>query len=88
MRDVRDAKTRAQTLREELKARSISVTHSESLELVLGFHNWNVLAARIQSERQPFVSEQARSPTKIHACGGARNDRRHAHLGRRPKASC
>jgi Domain of unknown function (DUF3471)/Glyoxalase superfamily protein len=53
MRDFRDAKAMAQTLREALDAKSLSLTHSESLELVakiLGFHDWNVLAARIQSE--------------------------------------
>jgi uncharacterized protein len=56
MRDFRDAKAMAQTLREALKPKSVSLTHSESLELVakiLGFHDWNVLSARIQSEQQP-----------------------------------
>src|SRR5467141_3292353 len=56
MRDFRDAKAMAQTLREALKSKSVSLTHSESLELVaktLGFHDWNVLSARIQSEHQP-----------------------------------
>jgi ATP-dependent Lon protease len=56
MRDFRDAKAMAQTLREALKPKSVSLTHSESLELVakiLGFHDWNVLSARIQSEHQP-----------------------------------
>jgi glyoxalase superfamily protein/uncharacterized protein DUF3471 len=55
MRDFRDAKAIAQTLRDALKAKSVSLTHSESLELVakaLGFYDWHVLAARIQSERQ------------------------------------
>src|SRR5262245_15394502 len=54
MRDFRDAKAMAQTLRDALKARSVSITHSESLELIakiLGFHDWNVLSARIQAER-------------------------------------
>jgi hypothetical protein len=54
MRDFRDAKAMAQTLREALKSRSVSLTHSESLELVaktLGFHDWNVLAARIQASQ-------------------------------------
>jgi ATP-dependent Lon protease len=49
----------AQTLREALKPKSVSLTHSESLELVariLGFHDWNVLSARIQSERQPTAT--------------------------------
>jgi uncharacterized protein len=56
MRDFRDAKAMAQTLREALKSKSMSLTHSESLELVarvLGFHDWHVLSARIQSEQQP-----------------------------------
>lgn len=59
MRDFRDAKAMAQTLREALKAKSISLTHSESLELVaniLGLHDWNVLAARIQAS-QPTATE-------------------------------
>jgi len=56
MRDFRDARAMAQTLREALKPKAVSLTHSESLELVakiLGFHDWNVLSARIQSEHQP-----------------------------------
>ena len=50
MRDFRDAKAMAQTLREALKTKSVSLTHSESLELVatiLGFRDWNVLSATI-----------------------------------------
>lgn len=52
MRDYRDAKAMAQTLRQALKERSVSLTHGESLELIakiLGFANWNVLSARIQA---------------------------------------
>lgn len=52
MRDFRDAKAMAQSLRDALKSKSVSLTHSESLELVaktLGFHDWNVLSAAIQS---------------------------------------
>jgi uncharacterized protein len=52
MRDYRDAKAMARTLRQALNAKSISLSHSESLELVaklLGFHDWNVLAAKIQT---------------------------------------
>lgn len=55
MRDFRDAKAMAQTLREALKPKSISLTNSESLELVakmLGFHDWNVLSAHIQSSSE------------------------------------
>ena len=52
MRDFRDAKAMALTLRDALKSRSVTLTHSESLEIVartLGFHDWNVLSAAIQS---------------------------------------
>ena len=59
MRDFRDAKAMAQTLREVLKTKSVSLTHSESLELVatvLGFRDWNVLSAAIQSEVQPAAN--------------------------------
>ena len=55
MRDFRDAKAMAQTLREALKPKSISLTHSECLELVakmLGFHDWNVLSAHIQANSE------------------------------------
>jgi uncharacterized protein len=58
MRDFRDAKAMAQTLRDALKQKSVTVTHSESLELtakVLGFHDWNVLSARIQSKYNPAL---------------------------------
>ncbi len=72
MRDFRDAKAMAQTLRDTLKTRSITLTHSESLELVaktLGFHDWNVLSAAIQSS-QTISTPPDRSPSpsaKAHA---------------------
>ncbi len=65
MRDFRDAKAMAQTLREALKTKSVSLTHAESLELVaktLGFHDWNVLSARIQSEHKRPAIEVVRPP--------------------------
>jgi uncharacterized protein len=65
MRDYRDAKAMAQTLREVFKQKSVSLTHGESLELIakiLGFHDWNVLSARIQSERARVLVEPAFPP--------------------------
>ena len=56
MRDFRDAKAMAQTLRDALKQKSASLTHSESLELIaktLGCHDWNELSARIQLGPDP-----------------------------------
>jgi len=52
MRDYRDAKAMAQTLRDALSEKNVSLTNSESLELVaktLGIKDWNTLAARIQA---------------------------------------
>ncbi|MEH2587450.1 LON peptidase substrate-binding domain-containing protein [Bradyrhizobium sp. AZCC 1721] len=69
MRDFRDAKAMAHTLREALKAKSVSLTHSESLELVartLGFPDWNFLAAKIQAS-QPASSETPRPATGLKA---------------------
>jgi uncharacterized protein len=69
MRDFRDAKAMAQTLREALHAKSVSFTNSESQELIariLGFRDWNVLAAKIQATQPTSV----RSNTSIPAGAG------------------
>jgi ClpX C4-type zinc finger/Glyoxalase superfamily protein len=53
MRDFRDAKAMAHSLREALKAKAIQTTHSESLELIakaFGYDNWNILSARIDTQ--------------------------------------
>lgn len=53
MRTYDDAKAMAKSLREGLQKKSVSITHSESLELVaaqFGFANWNILAARITGD--------------------------------------
>src|SRR5258707_6077850 len=71
MRDFRDAKAMAHTLREALKAKSVSLTHSESLELVaktLGFPDWNFLAAKIQySQPASAPSDEAVSHPRLTA---------------------
>jgi ATP-dependent Lon protease len=51
MRDFRDAKSMAQTLREELRAKQVSLAQGESLEIVakmLGLGDWNLLSALIK----------------------------------------
>ena len=61
MRDFHDAKAMAQILREALKAKSVSLTHSESLELIaksFGLSDWNFLAAKIQAS-QPALRPSA-----------------------------
>ena len=62
MRDFRDAKAMAQTLREALKAKSVSLTHSESLELIaksFGLPHWNFLATKIQASQTALDSSVA-----------------------------
>jgi len=72
MRDFRDAKAMAQTLRDTLKTKSVSLTHSESLELIakaFGLHDWNVLAASIEAaqpaDKRPTPSVAAETVMPI-----------------------
>jgi ATP-dependent Lon protease len=65
MRDFRDAKAMAQSLRESLTTKAIDISHSESLELVsrmLGVADWNTLSALLQADRRtpetPAVQRQ------------------------------
>ncbi|MCX8999001.1 VOC family protein [Rhizobiaceae bacterium BDR2-2] len=56
MRDYRDAKVMARTLREELAAKGLTVAHSETLEIVarqFGLANWNIFSARIERDVAP-----------------------------------
>ncbi len=60
MRDYRNAKVMAQTLRDDLSEKSLTLSHSESLELVarmFGLRDWNVLAAKIDVEHGPQPAE-------------------------------
>jgi len=67
MRDFRDAKSMAQTLRESLTHKAINISHSESLELVsrmLGLTDWNTLAALLQADRRDAATPAARHNTR------------------------
>jgi len=64
MRDFRDAKAMAHTLRATLAARGVNITVSQSLELIaqaFGAADWNTLAAAIRRETRASPS---RPPTK------------------------
>ena len=55
MRDFRDAKAMARTLRQALAAKSVTISNSEALELtarMLGERDWNTLAAAIDAARR------------------------------------
>jgi ATP-dependent Lon protease len=65
MRDFRDAKTMAQTLREYLASKAVPVSHSESLEMVsrmLGVADWNTLSAMLQSTRRDTAAPAGKRP--------------------------
>jgi len=55
MRDFRDAKAMARTLREALAAKGVNISNSEALELaakMLGERDWNTLSAAIDAARR------------------------------------
>jgi hypothetical protein len=63
MRDVRDAKAMARSLRNALRAKAVHTTHSECLELIaqaFGCANWNILSARIDALQPPTGSAPGR----------------------------
>jgi ATP-dependent Lon protease len=65
MRDFRDAKSMAHTLRESLTDKAVAISHSESLELVskmLGVADWNTLAARLKDDPRSAAMPMAGSP--------------------------
>jgi Glyoxalase superfamily protein len=74
MRDFRDAKAMAQTLRAALTAMGFKITVSQSLELIaqaFGAADWNTLSAAIRAQetaalkstsRAPSAAESAKSP--------------------------
>ncbi|MBR0778517.1 LON peptidase substrate-binding domain-containing protein [Bradyrhizobium diazoefficiens] len=66
MRDFRDAKSMAQTLRESLTTKAVTISHSESLELVsrmLGVADWNTLSAMLHAERREVAAPVAKLKT-------------------------
>ena len=79
MRDFRDAKSMAHSLRQALTAKAVSITHSESLELIakaFGFDNWNILAARIEAARPAADMAPANGAQTLHCsfCGKSQHE--------------
>jgi ATP-dependent Lon protease len=63
MRDFRDVKTMAQTLRDQLQTKTINISHGESLELVsrmFGVADWNTMSALLQADRRNGQAPPAR----------------------------
>lgn len=62
MRDFRDAKAMAQTLRAELAPKNVPFSHSECLEIIariFGAKDWNVLSAAIETAVVPKPQKAA-----------------------------
>jgi Glyoxalase superfamily protein/Clp amino terminal domain, pathogenicity island component len=65
MRDFRDAKAMARTLRAALAAKGLKITISQSLELIaelFGVADWNTLAAAIRGDRTVPRDDASPSP--------------------------
>jgi hypothetical protein len=63
MRDFRDAKTMAKTMRADLAHDDIHITHARSLELVakaFGLADWNTLSAKISGPEKPAADDDPR----------------------------
>lgn len=68
MRDFRDAKLMARTLKAELAKANLEISHSRALELVarqMGFEHWNILAARIAANERPQADIAIEAPIPI-----------------------
>lgn len=67
MRDFRDAKAMARSLRDALHTKAVETTHSESLELIskaFGCENWNVLSAQIEAANVPLTDQPSLPPVE------------------------
>jgi hypothetical protein len=76
MRDYRDAKAMATSLRQALSDRQIAVSHSDALELVsksFGLDNWNILAAKIE-EAKPSLELNGKPTVFCSFCGKSQHD--------------
>jgi hypothetical protein len=80
MRDFRDAKTMAHTLRNALQSRAVAITHGDCLELIakaFGYDNWNILAAKIEAAKLRAQEEStAASDQTLYCsfCGKSQHD--------------
>ncbi|HEY2780281.1 MAG TPA: glyoxalase superfamily protein [Steroidobacteraceae bacterium] len=87
MRDFRDAKAMAQTMRTTLSAMGFKITVGQSLELIakaFGVVDWNTLSAAIRPEtaaahERLFCSFCGKSPNEVRSfCEGSCSRQRHA----------
>ncbi len=78
MRDYRDAKSMAESLRTALAAKAIAISHSESLELTakaFGFDNWNILSAKVKELTPAPLGEKPADQGDVLHCSFCRKSR-------------
>jgi hypothetical protein len=87
MRDFRDAKAMAHTLRTALATKGHKVTHSESLELIaqaFGVADWNTLSAVVREEAASLHSNaaapQSTTTATIHRALAYARQRKHQYV--------
>jgi hypothetical protein len=81
MRTHKDAKAMAKSLRDSLAARSVSLSHSECLEIVAkqsGFADWNTLSAKLDAESGQSSRLEHRSDLQPATLGGDCQEPRNA----------
>jgi hypothetical protein len=86
MRDFRDSKTMAHSLRDGLKIKAIEITHSDSLELIakaFGFDNWNILSAKIAAAGSSIEGSGTDARLALHCsfCGKSQHEVRRLVAG-------
>src|ERR1700694_6303808 len=77
MRDYRDAKVMARALRTGLTEQGVKLTHSQSLELMakaFGYDNWNILAAKIETERPAAAPPDGPKALHCSFCSKSQHD--------------
>jgi hypothetical protein len=87
MRDFRDAKVMAHTLRAALATKGLNITVSQSLELIaqaFGVPDWNTLAAAIRAEaagpRNNAASPQSPAIATVHLAVAYARQRKHQYV--------
>jgi hypothetical protein len=77
MRDFRDAKAMARTLRKALAAKDLKISNSDSLELIaqaFGLRDWNTLSAMLSAELadppRPAMPPPSPAPQQAYRHGG------------------
>ena len=79
MRDFRDAKAMARSLRHGLTGHGLDLTHGQSLELTakaFGYDNWNILAAKIEAAQHALAETRPETDKTLYCsfCGKSQHE--------------